>query len=304
MHNSLKASVFDAMEAAIGSRKITPTNGAIEFLEKNGTYLYAGKEDLVLSTIYKAPMATAKLVIPGEESLKTIPKADQYGIHFVKDFHKRPNGELYHKTDGNDEFERTHEVRACLSPETMEYVVPLDGRVDQYRGRVIPGTSLRQFSPFHTYVGERCKFAHTFKPDQSNQAFIAASNFHDYLDKAHSQLDQLHQNCLVHQDAHLDNFMVIPKTGEVQLIDFQYTEFQKSISEETTIQEKASLLQQSAMTQKFFLGKNYSPLGSLTRGREHWLDETYFKGPLVNSIPDMAPLFENIELNPELDYAL
>lgn len=34
------------------------------------------------------------------------------------------------------------------------------------------------------------------------------------------------------------------------------------------------------------------------------MDETYFKAPLVNSIPDMPPLFENIELNPELDYAL
>jgi hypothetical protein len=168
------------------------------------------QKDYVLHTIYvktvnEMPLKQAELVIAGNETLESVPRARHYPVHFRKTYYPQS-----FFTDPRVEFDTTQKAADLLGmPEPVGYSRTV------FRNSFIPGRTFDRVSPFGA------------SPEDRNIAIgrdapvAQLAGIWRLLEEIFAQITTLHENRFSHGDMQLHNILVCPSPLRAFLIDFE-----------------------------------------------------------------------------------
>ncbi len=190
----------------------------------------------------------SQLVIAGRQSRAAFPRASEYPVHFVKQYHPWS----FHG-DPAVEFENSLAAAEILgSPE------PIGFDNNSFRSAFIPGKPLSRLSPFtDVEPAERCLGIAL----QTDPAVLIG--LWKLSEEIFAQLEKLHARRFLHRDMELHNIIVCTAPVQPFLIDFESAERNFSGSEEAfeeaRFRDLAELLRLAIFLQSG-LGRQEGPL--------------------------------------------
>ena len=220
----------------------------------------APRQDFVVRTIAKRsagelPLMTADLVIAGEETRKTHPKAEEFPLHFRKMYFP---GRMH----GDPAAEYEAHLRASRVLSSIPEPIGFTG--GSFRSCLLPGLPYKRLSP----LGLQPEDANIRKAQDLD--LVTAGGLWTFVVGIFDVLVKLHEAGICHGDAQLQNFIVCPAPLEVLPIDFEMAVLRESVTdavwEKRTAEDFLPLLSETIYLE-CALGEQTGPLSQKARER-------------------------------------
>ncbi len=168
------------------------------------------EKDYVLHTIFvktvnEQPLKQADLVIAGNQTLKDVPLARDYPVHFRKTYYPQS-----FFADPKIEFETT-----ARASELLQMPGPVGYSSNIFRNSYIPGKTYNRLTPFGATPEDRNIHIASDTPEAQ------LIGLWKLLEDVYQQIDLLHKQRFAHGDLQLQNILVCPSPLKAFLIDFE-----------------------------------------------------------------------------------
>lgn len=257
------------------SHSITVANGIQGLIEAPQERDFVIR-NLMNKTANGQPLIQGELVVSGKQTREAFPLAAQFPIHFRKTyyptcFHQNPKKEFDH-----------HEQAARI----LGIAPPIGWTKTTFRSCFIPGVSYAKLSPFGVEPITQNLQLGTQVPTPQ------LIGLWDLLVRLYTQVQQLHQNDLVHGDLFLHNVLVSNSPIAVNLIDFELAKTREQVGSaddwEALKRQDLDEIWKHALFLQCALGPQDHPLAkeSLTHAKAHFPDPGAVDRCLARATPN------------------